>query len=247
MEKELPRLMTHPNLPKNAGPVAWAGPTDKTCVESGLIHCVRLPEQASPDRPAPALVMLHGWRGDESSMWIFKQVIAAGAAALTPRAPLELKPQEYAWYRHNGARPTPDPDSLREGLNYLVHFLTSIPDQYPIDPKRLLLIGFSQGAAIGNGLALSRPDLILGMASLAGMTPELPREMVRADGVAGLPVFIAHGTEDQVVPVQEARKTRDVYAELGANITYGEYKTKHKMTTQCIKDLKAWVAQTLLK
>lgn len=239
--------MTQPHLPRNAGAVAWAGPSDKSCVESGLIHCVRLPEQAGPDRPAPALVMLHGWRGDESSMWIFKQVIAAGAAAITPRAPLELKPQEYAWYRHNGGRPTPDPASLREGLEYLVRFMTTIPDQYPIDPKRLLLVGFSQGAAIGNGLALSRPDLIIGMASLAGMMPELPPDIVRDEGVAGLPVFIAHGTEDQIVPVLEARKTRDVYAGHGADITYGEYKTGHKMTVQGIKDLKTWVAQVLAK
>lgn len=239
--------MEQPHLPKNAGPVAWAGPGDKSCVDSGLIHCVRLPEQAGPERPAPALVMLHGWRGDESSMWIFKQVIAAGVAAITPRAPLELKPQEYAWYRHSGARPAADPDSIREGLDYLVHFLTSVPNQYPIDPNRLLLVGFSQGAAIGNGLVLSRPDLVIGMASLAGMVPDLPPDMVRAGGVAGLPVFIAHGVHDQVVPVQEARKARDVYAELGADITYGEYKTKHKMTVQGIKDLKAWVAGVLQK
>jgi phospholipase/carboxylesterase len=240
--------MEQPNLPKNAGPVMWAGPSEKSCVESGLIHCIRLPKGASPDRPAPALVMLHGWRGDESSMWIFKQVIPAGVAAVTPRAPLELSAREYAWYRHNGARPAADPASLQEGLEYLVHFLHSLPELYPIDAERLILIGFSQGAAIGNGLALTRPEMIIGMASLAGLIPELPKQDIQTDDrLAGLPVFIAHGTEDPIVPLAEAQKTRELYIRLGADVTYGEYHTKHKMTVEAIKKLKAWVAGVLGK
>jgi phospholipase/carboxylesterase len=240
--------MEQPILPKNAGPVTWAGPTEKSCIESGLIHCIRLPQEASRDRPAPALVMLHGWRGDESSMWIFKQVIPAGVAAVTPRAPLELKAKEYAWFRHDGARPAADPASLQEGLGYLVHFLQRLPELYPIHAERLLLIGFSQGAAIGNGLALTRPELIIGTASLAGLIPELPKQDIQTGGrLAGLPVFIAHGIEDPIVPLAEAQKTRDLYTRLGADVTYGEYHTKHKMTVEAIKKLKAWVAEVLGK
>ncbi len=235
-----------PRLPMNAGPVQWAGPEDTQCIKSGLIHCIRLPREAAAG-PVPALVMLHGWRGDETSMWIFKSVIPGGVAAVTPRAPLELADGEFAWFRHGVSRSRPEPELLEEGLAYLVRFLESLPQLYPIDAGRLLLAGFSQGGAVGNGLAVTRPGKITGMASLASMMPGLPDEQAQAGGVAGLPVFIAHGTRDPIIPLEAARRTRDTYTRLGADVTYGEYNTGHKMTVQGIKDLKAWVAGVIKK
>jgi phospholipase/carboxylesterase len=231
-----------PRLPRNAGPVQWAGPEDKNCVKSGLIHCVRLPATIAENGLVPAVVMLHGWAGDESSMWIFKQVIPAEAAAVTPRAPLELNENEFAWYRHGASRTRPEPELLAEGLVYLDQFLTGLPDLYPIDPARLLLLGFSQGAAIGNGLALTRPDRIIGMASLAGILPELPEADIQKAKLAGLPVFIAHGRQDTIIPISAAQRSRDAYRELGAEVTYEEYETGHKMSVEGIRHLKQWVA-----
>jgi phospholipase/carboxylesterase len=60
-----------------------------------------------------------------------------------------------------------------------------------------------------------------------------------------LPVFIAHGTQDETVPVAAARQAREVYTRLGAQVTYGEYPTGHKLTTQAMADLKQWLAQVI--
>ena len=233
-------------MPTGTGSVTWVGPEDPAYAASGLIHNVRLPEAAGPSRPAPAVVMVHGWGGDESVMWIFKQAAPAGVALITPRAPLDLGEEGYAWFRHNGPKTRPEPASLTAGIAHLHRFLTSLPELYPIDPARLVLIGFSQGAMVSNGLVLTHPNRVIGMASLAGSFPEVPEAMPEADLLAGFPVFIAHGTRDEIVPLSAARQTREAYTWLGAEITYGEYAVGHKMNVQAIKDLKAWLAKVII-
>ncbi len=209
--------------------------------DNNLIHRVHLPEQASPPQPVPVVVMVHGWKGDETVMWIFKQTIPSGVAIITPRAPLAIDDGGYGWFQRDDAELQPEPDSLETGLDALHGFLTSLPDRYPVDSKWIVLMGFSQGATICNTLAITRPGLVIGVASLAGSIPDLVAEKAETD-LAGLPVFIAHGTQDETVPLAAARQAREVYTRLGTKVTYREYPTGHKLNTQGMKDLKEWLA-----
>jgi phospholipase/carboxylesterase len=211
---------------------------------SGLIHCVRLPASAEGSNLAPVVVMVHGWGGDESVMWVFKNVVSAEAAIITPRAPLDLDGEGYIWFQRDEAG-VADPASQLEAIHKFEHFITTLPDLYPIDPERLLLIGFSQGGAMCNTLAMTRPELIRGVASLASFVPKLPESVPTVSSVNRLPVFIAHGTKDDIVPVEEGRRTRQTYEQLGAEITYGEYEVRHKMSSQGIKELQAWVQRVI--
>jgi phospholipase/carboxylesterase len=238
-------LTVKPDLPVSAGPVDWAGPDCHESTTSGFIHCVRLPPEADPDRPVPMIVMLHGWGGDEGAMWVFKQVIPPGVAVITPRAPLDLGNGSYAWFYRNDPLHLTDPDSLLAAIAKLEQFLTSLPQLYPVDPSRLLLIGFSQGGAVSNSLVMARPELVMGVALLSGMGFELPELVPQAMSLAGLPVFIAHGIRDEIVPLSAAQEARKRYKELGADVTYNEYNVGHKMHTQGIKDLRAWVVEVI--
>ena len=234
-----------PNLPKNTGPVDWAGPECHEATTSGLVHCIRLPQKTSSTHPAPVLVMLHGWGGNEASMWLFKQVIPPGVAAVTPRAPLNLAGGGYAWFYRDNPLHLTDPDSLVIALEKVEEFLNRLPQLYPVDAARLILIGFSQGAAVSNSLVMARPELVTGVALLSGMGFQLPELVPQAMSLAGLPVFIAHGTRGEVVPLSAAQQACETYKQLGAHVTYGEYNVGHKMHTQGIKALRAWVERVL--
>jgi len=206
-----------------------------------LVHCVQIPPEASPARPAPVVVMVHGWKGDETVMWIFKQTIPPGVAIITPRAPLAVKDGGYGWFQRAASELEPEPDSLWAGRDHLHRFLAHLPQRYPVDPARMVLMGFSQGAAISNTLVLTQPGLVIGVASLAGFVPDLAAEAARDGSLDGFPVFIAHGIRDDTVPLAAARQAREVYTRLGAQVTYGEYPTNHKLNTQGMKDLKGWL------
>lgn len=239
--------MDQAHLPADAGPVNWAGPDTEAYAASGLIHCVRLPAGtgAGPRPLVPAVVMLHGWGGEESSMWVFERVLPPGAAVITPRAPIDLHNGGYVWFRYTNYPGSPEPDAVRRGVDRLVHFLQALPRLYPIDPARLVLVSFSQGAMVSSALVMTRPDLVIGLASLAGAVLELPEFANRPNLLAGLPVFIAHGSDDPYVPVQAARHARERYAALGANVTYGEYPIGHKVSPQGMRDLEDWLARLI--
>jgi phospholipase/carboxylesterase len=185
--------------------------------------------------------MVHGWKGDETVMWIFKQTIPPDVAIITPRAPLAADDGGYGWFRRDASELEPEADSLWAGRDQLQAFLADLPQHYPIDSKRIVLMGFSQGAAICNTLVLTQPGGAIGVASLAGLIPEVVAETAQGK-LDGLPVFIAHGTRDETVPLAAAQQTRDLYTRLGAQVTYGEYPTGHKLTTQAMADLKQWLA-----
>ncbi|NJN97193.1 MAG: hypothetical protein HC875_25405 [Anaerolineales bacterium] len=209
-----------------------------------LVHRVQIPPEAGPGRLVPAVVMVHGWLGDETVMGIFKQTVPSGVAVISPRAPLAANGEGYVWYWRDRGGIQPETDSLWAGRDQLQAFLTSLPDQYPIDPQRIFLMGFSQGAVVCNTVALTWPGRVKGVASLAGLIPDAVIETAQPD-LAGLPVFIAHGVQDKTVPLASAQLSRDVYTRLGAQLTYHEYHTGHKLTTQGMADLKVWLANVV--
>lgn len=210
--------------------------------ESNLVHRAQIPPEASLDQLVPVLVMVHGWKGDETVMWIFKQILPSGVAVITPRAHLTVADGGYGWYQRDESELQPEADSLWAGRDQLQTFLANLPSLYPIDPKQMVLMGFSQGAAICNTLVLTQPGLVQGVASLAGLIPDVVAETAQGD-LGGLPVFIAHGMRDETVPVAAAQQAREIYTRLGAQVTYDEYPTGHKLTTQAMADLKQWLAQ----
>jgi phospholipase/carboxylesterase len=233
--------MDRPKLPARVNPIEWVGPDHPLIHESGLIHFAHIPPAASLAKPVPLVVMVHGRQGDESVMWIFKQAIPPGVAVVAPRAPLAAA-DGFVWFTSQTGPLTPDPTALAAAQNRLETFIQGLPYLYPVDPQRLVLIGFSQGAAMVNNYALRHPAAVLAVASLAGAMVQPINGLSPAGSVAKLPVFIAHGLEDDTIPLRLARRTRDKYLELGAAVTYGEYPTGHKLTAQAIKDLKTWLA-----
>jgi phospholipase/carboxylesterase len=237
--------MNKPELQNSLNSARWVGPDDPASDQSGLIHCIRLPPEASRERPVPIVVMLHGWGGDESVMWTFKKALPAGVAAITPRAPIALDEGQFIWYSEVAKRLHPSPEAFALAQNKLHHFLVRLPYLYPVDPARLILVGFSQGAVVGNALALSYPDILGGMASLAGAIPHVPDLVQRAGSLQDLQVFIAHGVRDAILPVSVARYAREIFVDRGATVTYGEYRAAHKMNQQAIDDLKTWLAGVL--
>jgi phospholipase/carboxylesterase len=201
-----------------------------------LVHRGQLPEPA--DRgPNPAVVLVHGWLGNEKAMSIFDQALPAGVVSVSPRAPLQVDDESFGWYEH-----LEDSEGFRAGLAALRGFITGLPAVYPVDPRRIWLLGFSQGAAMSLALLLSDPPLVAGVVALAGFVPDFARPWAAPQKLAGKPVLILHGRDDETVSVEQAQSARDLLAEAGAEVAYEEYDVGHKLNAQGMRDLEAWLA-----
>jgi phospholipase/carboxylesterase len=206
--------------------------------ELNLPHRVRLPD--STTSPAPAVVMVHGWLGDENVMWIFENTLPKSVVAVSPRAPFFIDEAQkgFGWYLNRK-----DSESFRQGLNALHDFVTGLPAAYPVHPARIVLMGFSQGAAMCYALMLEHPEATAAVAGLAGFIPEAATPWLAPGRLSGKSVFIAHGLEDETVSIEEAARAREALSQCGADVEYHEYAAGHKLSAQGMRDLKAWLAR----
>lgn len=201
------------------------------------LHHVSRP--ASVAGRAPAAVLVHGWLGDENVMSIFDSAVPPAAALFRPRAPIAVD-SGFGWYLDLA-----DGDSFQAGLAALREFVRRLPEAYPVDPGRVVLIGFSQGAAMCAALALDTPEMTRGVALLAGFLPEPARPWAAPGRLAGKRALIAHGSKDETVPVAEARLARDALAAAGAEMVYVEHGLGHKMNPAALRALRGWVSEVL--
>lgn len=193
--------------------------------------------------PHPILMLLHGWTGDENVMWIFTSRISTRYLILAPRGLHPATSSGYGWHpEHNGWPTVEDFLPAADALKDLIEGLRS--GQYPpelsfpgLDFSQISWMGFSQGAALTYTYALIYPGDLQRAAGLAGFMPNGAEKRVASHPLAGKPIYVAHGAQDERVPIERARRAVDVLEEAGAQVTYCEADVGHKLSASCFRGL----------
>jgi len=188
--------------------------------------------------PFPVLLMLHGWTGDENSMWIFSQNLLKGTILIAPRGIYKTKVTGYSWHPEIN-KPWP---WIRDFMPAVEALITTISgNNFPDgDFSEFHIIGFSQGAALAYTIACVYPNQVASLAVLSGFLPDGATAILTPGRLNGLPVFIAHGTDDDLVPVGRARISVGLLQDAGANVIYCEDNVGHKLSTKCFRALEAF-------
>jgi len=188
--------------------------------------------------PSRMLLMLHGWTGDENSMWVFARKLPAQVAVLAPRGPYVAPEGGYTWREiHPGTWGLPGLDDFSQSAEALISFVDVWSNSERVDANQIDLIGFSQGAALSYTLALLHPERIRALAALSGFMPDGAEDLLARRPLAGKPVFIAHGRQDNMIPVEQARMAAAMLEGSGAKVTYCESEGGHKVSADCFTGL----------
>jgi len=191
--------------------------------------------------PFPTIILLHGWTGDENSMWVFASRLPHRGLLLAPRGPYPSPLGGYGWHPYR-AQAWPGVDDFRPAIQTLMELLT--PENFPLaDFSRLHLAGFSQGAAMAYTFVLLHGEQIASLAGLSGFMPDGAETLVKDGSLGGKPIFIAHGSLDDLVPVDRARKAVELFQEAGAQVTYCEDEVGHKLSANCFRGLETFFAR----
>jgi phospholipase/carboxylesterase len=111
-----------------------------------------------------------------------------------------------------------------------------------LDAQQFDLIGFSQGGVMVNLVGLLYPQRVRKMGVLAGFLPSGLDEVIAKKPLAGKNIFVAHGTHDEMVPVDRARASMQELERAGAQITYCEDNVAHKLSSNCLRALESYLA-----
>lgn len=154
----------------------------------------------------------------------------------------------YGWYPPAPAAGLPpDASAVMSAREQLLAFLDAAIERYPIDPSKLLVLGFSQGGVMAYTLALSDPERFAALLALSTWLPaELLDHMANASAAQHLPALIQHGTRDDMVQVERARTSVETLRERRLPLTYREYDMGHEINGQSIADLTNWLQEKIL-
>ena len=112
--------------------------------------------------------------------------------------------------------------------------------------QRILLAGFSQGGAIALQTGLRHPERLAGIMALSAYVPIA--ESLAAEAHAAnrdVPVFMAHGLYDPIIPVAAARRSCELLRQLGYDVEWREYPMPHSVAPQELDDIGAWLRRVL--
>ena len=115
-----------------------------------------------------------------------------------------------------------------------------------IAASNIVLAGFSQGCAMTLQTGLRHPETLAGLLCLSGYVPLAQSVALERDPAsAGTPIFMAHGSDDPVIPLQRAEQSRDLLMVLGHDIEWHEYPMQHSLCQEEIADIGLWLTRVL--
>ena len=189
------------------------------------------------------LVMIHGWTGDENSMWVFTRGLSPDYWIIAPRAPHNADKSGYSWRPlQPGTWGMPSLEQLYPAAEGLIRLVDEYQAATGVDASTFDVMGFSQGGAMTAVLGMTFPQRIRKMGILAGFVPAGLDRQIANRALQGKDIFVAHGTRDELVSIERARTSIGLLEQAGANIVYCEDEVGHKLSANCLRALEAYLA-----
>ena len=112
-----------------------------------------------------------------------------------------------------------------------------------IAADKIIIAGFSMGGAIAINTALHTREKLAGLMALSTYLP-LPSEVEGSTGSRDLPVFMAHGSFDPMLPMQWGQVSAEKLKEIGFTIEWHDYPMAHAVCAEEIRDIREWLIKT---
>jgi phospholipase/carboxylesterase len=204
--------------------------------------------------PAVSIVWMHGLGADghDFAPIVPELELPFAARFVFPHAP--MRPVTInsgavmrAWYdvRAVGGERREDVEGVRASAE-LLEGLIAREKSRGVPAARIVLAGFSQGGAMALHTALRHRERLAGV---LGLSCSLPLADRLADEVSDanreLPIFLAHGRFDDLIPMSRAERAREILTGLGYRVEWRDYPMPHSVCSEEIADISAWLTTIL--
>jgi phospholipase/carboxylesterase len=193
-----------------------------------------------PGESGATLLLLHGTGGDENDLVPLGRELAPGAAILSPRG----KVSEYgaARFFRRLAEGVFDHEDLVFRTHELAEFVQATSEEHDLDLSKLVAVGYSNGANIAASLMLLHPRLLRAAVLFRAMVPFEPEA---APNLSGMPIFLAAGRMDQMIPPENTERLAEILRAAGADLDLRWRNTGHALTYEEVAEAKEWLSGVL--
>jgi phospholipase/carboxylesterase len=203
-----------------------------------LIHTLYEPAGAGPH---PALFAFHGWGASALDLLGLAPYTADGRfIVICPQGPMEVPigpTRGFGWYpiRMGGA---PDSEAIETAARAAGQFIDQALDRYPINKRKIVLLGFSQGGTMAYRLAIANPSKYAALVAMSTwFPPELKDQVKDANALSQLPTLVQHGRADDMIDIGRARTSVENLRALRVPLQFREYDCGHEITADGLMDL----------
>lgn len=197
----------------------------------------------------PVLFMFHGYGSNEEDLFSFAPELPEELFIISVKAPHTLMPYGNAWFAiHFDADEGKwsDEEQAAVSRDLIAKFIDEACNAYNLDSNNVTMLGFSQGTILSYSVALSYPQKVKNVIALSGYINENILESSYADNdFSNLHIYASHGSVDQVIPVDWARKTPPILKKLNIDHIYEEFPVGHGVAPQNFHSFKEWLIKRL--
>lgn len=192
------------------------------------------------DDSGMTILLLHGTGGNENDLLPLAKELAPDAALLSPRGKV-LEHGMPRFFRRL-AEGVFDHEDLLFRTHELAGFIEAAAEEYGFDRSKLVAAGYSNGANIAASLMLLHPGLLHAAVLFRSMVPFEPETM---PDLSGMPVFMAAGRQDQMIPPDNTQRLAEILREAGADVDLRWRDIGHGLTYEEVTEAKEWLSRAL--
>jgi phospholipase/carboxylesterase len=202
-------------------------------------------EPQSKTSESPLLLLLHGFGSNESDLHSFANYLPENHYIVSIRAPFKLPNGGFAWYNisfDEDMNKFNDHEQAKDSINMIINFIEELSNKYLIDKDKISLLGFSQGTILSYALCLNYPEKFKNIIGFSGYIDEamINIESENTD-YSKLNLYISHGKDDRVIPVDWARKSTEVLKRNKIKYSFNEFNSGHTISAENFYDFKNWL------
>jgi len=212
-----------------------------------IYHLIQFPMSYVPENGStlyPAILALHGHGSNERDLIGLAPHFPENLLWVSGRGPVAFAPGAYDWYPVTQFG-HPDPDLLEQALGKIDQFIGELLENYPIDPKKVFLMGFSQGSMISMSFLLTHPDRIAGVMAQSGYVPMQSNLAINLAAIKGKQVVMTHGFEDASMPLDWSHQSHDYLLNHGLDVEYYNFHMGHTITAESLAAVRKWLEKQL--
>ena len=201
----------------------------------GFIHRF-IPPHSNANESKQTLLLLHGTGGTEDDLIPLGKELAPNASILSVRGRvLENGMPRFFRRLEEGVF---DLEDLKMRTDELAEFLTKSSSKYMFDVKKIIAVGYSNGANIAASLLLRRPESLAGAILFRAMVPYSPNVM---PDLSNKSIILLEGLYDPIVSTAEAQRLLEIFTNAQSNVTLKWQDSGHNLTNEDIIAAKKWL------
>ena len=193
----------------------------------------------------PTIILIHGYGSNAEDLFSFAPYLPKSHTIIALQAPLSMGYRSYAWYplgMNQTGTVTSDVDQAWKVVDLLLENIEALSEEHTLDPDDISLFGFSQGAILSWALAFKYPEKVRRIIALSGLIHESVPMEKKPEFLA----YAAHGIEDTVIRIDQAREYILPLSQKYEEIEYHEFNDGHTVSHENFTALMEWIIKTNL-